>query len=527
LTDPGTATDRTLLPRHVDTEVACLDLAERPFSVCPLFSDGMVLQRDQENWVWGTAPRGAGVVVEVDGERFPTRSGEDGRWRVVIRSLPVGGPYTMTVCSGGRTIAIADILSGDIWLCAGQSNMEWPLAKIDSAEGEIAAAQYPSVRYYGVSHAASSVPVHDLPKGDRWHACSPANAQWFSAVGYFFARDLHLGLGIPIGLIDNSYGGTCAEAWTSIDAVRADPSLHPILARHDGATADESAYQQSVEVWRKDVAEWNSLPEAEQTQWPVMLKWWRRIRPPYGHPHCVDGPGSLFNANVHPLSRYGIKGVLWYQGESNVDRASEYRALLAGLIQDWRARWSQPELPFLVVQLANCGMPEECPVSSPLAELRDAQRNVIGGTSGAALVVTIDVGDATNCHPSNKAPVGHRLYLAALSVAYGRRLVSSGPIYERMEVEGEEIRLYFSSAGRGLVARGGGPLRHFGVSGPSGRFLRANARIEENAVVVYHPEVTNPVAVRYAWSGNPDGCNLYNEEGLPASPFRTDSALLS
>lgn len=512
--------NRTLLPRVVRLDEPVRPRRAPAFAVSPLFADGMVLQRERENIVWGSAPTGAAVTVQIDGQRHRTTADHAGAWRACIEPLPVGGPYSLTIGCAGQTHVAQNVLCGDVWVCAGQSNMEWPLHYALEADAVIAAANHPELRFFQVTQQACSTPLDAVSDRDRWHVCQPAAARWSSGVGYFFARALTRELGVPIGLIDNSYGGTCAEAWTRVEAITAQPQLKAVLDRHT-EQMDEAACRRRLDEWQRDAADWNRVPADEQVQWPVMLKWWRKIRPPYGHPRCVDAPGALFNGMVNPLIPFGIRGVIWYQGESNVARAGEYRTLLPTLIQDWRRRWGQGPFPFLVVQLANCGQPAAEPGESQVAELREAQLLTARNTPAAGLAVTIDVGDPTTPHPANKQPVGQRLALAALSIAHGRDVVCSGPTYERMVQAGNRARLLFSDSGVGLTARAGAPLRHFAVAGDDGPFVWAKARIERDTVVVSSPAVPRPVAVRYAWSDNPDGCNLTNAADLPASPFRT------
>lgn len=514
--------NRTLLPRVVRIDEAAGPQRTPSFSVSPLFRDGMVLQRERENTVWGSAPVGAAVTVQIDGQRHCTVAGRDGAWRVTIGAVPVGGPHSMTIRCGDQSHVVRNILCGDVWVCAGQSNMEWPLQYTLDSDAVISAANHRELRFFQVTQQACGTPLDALSDGDRWHVCRPDTARWSSGVGFFFARALTRELGVPIGLIDNSYGGTCAEAWTSVEAIRSRPELKAVLDRH-AEELTEPACRQRLDEWQRDVAAWNRVPAHEQVQWPVMLTWWRKIRPPRGHPRCVDSPGGLFNGMVRPLIPFGIRGVIWYQGESNVGRAAEYRTLLPTLIRDWRRCWGQDAFPFLVVQLANCGQPVREPGESQVAQLREAQLLTATNTCGVGLAVAIDVGDPTTPHPPNKQPVGQRLALAALRLAHGKEVVCTGPIYDRMVQEGSRIRLHFSEADGEPMSRGGEPLRHFAVAGEDMRFVWAKARVERDAVVVSTPGVPRPAAVRYAWSDNPDGCNLTNRAGLPASPFRTDS----
>jgi len=433
-----------------------------------LLGDEMVLQRERPIPIWGTADPGETVAVEFAGRRATTNADAKGAWRVTLEPLPAGGPYEMTV-RGKNTRTLRDILIGEVWVCSGQSNMQWPVEWSANAQEEIANAHYPRIRLFTVPPTIASEPLSDV--GGAWVACSPQTIPSFSAVAYFFGRALHRELGVPVGLINASWGGTTAEAWTSHPTLAANPDFAPILAR---VHADDDPNKPSV----------------------------------------------LFNGMIHPLLPFAIRGAIWYQGESNVGRAYQYRSLFPALIRDWRAAWGEGDFPFLFVQLANFGDPQTKPGDSDWAELREAQMRALS-LPNTAMASAIDLGDALDIHPKNKQDVGERLALCALATAFGREIEYSGPLYTGMSVEGNAIRLRFDHVAHGLIAKGSETLEGFAVAGADRRWVWANARIEGDTVVVSSPEVPHPVAVRYGWHHNPRG-NLYNSVGLPTSPFRTD-----
>jgi len=452
----------------------------------PLFSDNMVLQRGMRDPVWGWTTPGATVTVEMAGKRATAVADPTGKWMVRIGPFSAGGPFTMTI-EGPEHRTLQNVMVGDVWLCSGQSNMQMGIANVNNAAEEIAHADYPGIRLFTVPMEVAYSPRSTV--NGTWQVCTPQTIShdgWggFSAVAYFFGRYLHKTLNVPIGLIHSSWGGTIAEAWTSAEALQKLPDFAERL--------------QQVERIR--AAGESSLP-ANQRRNPNV---------------CT----VLYNAMIAPLVPFGMKGVIWYQGESNAGRAYQYRTLLPTLIEDWRNRWGEGAFPFLIVQLANFLPVKPEPGEDEWAELREAQLFTAQKVPNCGLAVTIDIGDAADIHPKNKQEVGRRLALAALGIAYKRRIEYSGPIYKSYSREGSSIRIRFTHVDGGLVAHGGA-LQGFAIAGPDRKFVWAQARIEGDTVVVWSPAVSDPVAVRYGWAINPV-VNLYNREGLPASPFRTD-----
>lgn len=343
--------------------------------------------------------------------------------------------------------------------------------------------------------------------------CSPETVPGFSAVGYFFGRELHKELNVPIGLIHTSWGGTPAESWTRRGALESVPDCMPILERFDEAMAKypeaKKKYDESMIAWKEDVKK----AKAEGKNPP------RRPGAPFG-PGNPHSPAGLYNAMIAPLIPYSIGGAIWYQGESNAGRAYQYRKLFPAMITNWRKDWGQGDFPFLFVQLANFMAVDPEPVDSAWAELREAQLMTLA-LPNAGMAVIIDIGEARDIHPKNKQDVGKRLALWALGKSYGKKQVYSGPIYKSKRTEGNKITLEFEHVGGGLAAGGGEPLKGFAVAGADRKFVWADAKIDGNTVIISSDEVSEPAAVRYGWANNPV-CNLYNKEGLPASPFRTD-----
>ena len=550
----------------------------------------------------------------------------------------------------GTTITVNNVLVGEIWVCAGQSNMQFGLATVADGAKEVSEAKYSGIRLLAVPDAPSESPLTEI-YNTHWVECSPDTVKNFSAVGYFFGRELHRKLGVPVGLIDATWGGTKAEPWTSLTALRKIPFLAPVLSRYEqqiaksqherklgihplpfGCSADlenvgfpfgwadipspagdwaemelpakwqERGLDFSGILWfrkefaappewvgrelklligaadKNDITYFNTVKvggrsmadsptayrdlreykvpgtlakpgrnvvavrvysdvfdggltgpaEAMRVSCPSLPNsagipldgiWKYAIESNFGH-RDSNSPTELFNGMISPLTRFAIRGAVWYQGESNEFVPFEYKELLPALIEDWRGHWGQGDFPFLIVQLPNFREPQAFDAKSAWAQLREAQLQALR-LPNTGMAVTIDLGEEADVHPKNKKPVGLRLALNALSKVYGQKMVTpSGPLYKACKVEGTQIRLLFDDLGGGLEARGG-ELKAFAIAGADQKFLPADARIEGDTVVVSSPEVSAPVAVRYGWADNPP-CNLYNRAGLPASPFRTD-----
>lgn len=621
-----------------------------------VFCDHAVLQRDMPIPVWGWAEPGETVTVSLTGNQAAAMAGADGAWRVTLPALPAGGPHEMTV-AGRETVVLRDLLIGEVWACSGQSNMQMTLHTVQNGEEEVAASDYPSIRLFTVPNIPSMEPKADIEA--EWKVCSSKTSGPFSAVGYFFGRKLHQELGVPVGLINTSWGGTVAEAWTSIGALRSKPELHSIVDLFDSIDPNDpgtAAYTQALQAWeaannRKDTentgfpkgwadpatstADWGrmELPaywrarglqmngvvwfrtevevpaswagkdltlsvgtidkgdttyfnnvrvggvtlEDREDAWsvrriypvpgalvragrnviavrvfshvwagglvgkpeelylacgeetiPLAGEWQYNVEANFGNfaapptpPLGAANPNTptvLFNGMIHPLIPYGIRGAIWYQGESNASRGMEYRTLFPTMITDWRQQWGQGDFPFYFVQLANYQAGADAGFDSPWAELREAQTMTLA-LPNTGMAVIIDIGDSTDIHPKNKQDVGLRLALNALAKTYGRDVAYSGPLFREARVEGNAIRLYFDHAEGGLVSKG--ELTGFVIAGADRKFTQAQAVIDGETVVVSSPEVPAPVAVRYGWAEDPK-CTLYNQAGLPMSPFRTD-----
>lgn len=480
-----------------------------------LFSDHMVVQRDREVPVWGWAEPKESVSVTLAGQTVSAVADADGRWTARVSALPAGGPHTLVV-KGSSTVTVSDVLVGEVWLCSGQSNMNMPIdwgifGAWGSPECEKALAEVdvPQVRMFLVENNPAGAPAADV--GGVWKLCQHREILKWSAVGYFFGRELHRELNVPIGLVKSAVGGTPIESWTDrATLIEVVPQLKAAAERWDRRVAefDQAKYEKELKAWdeaaAKAKAEGKPQPRGKPTD-PAT---------------STARPSCLYNGMIAPLVPYAMRGVIWYQGESNNRQAYQYRALFPAMIRSWRAQWKQGDFPFLFVQLANYMKREAEPTESAWAELREAQLMALS-LPNTAMAVIIDIGEADDIHPKNKLDVGRRLALGALRLAYGKDVVHSGPIYDGMKIEGGAVRLSFKHTGGGLVAAGGEVLRGFAIAGEDRKFVWAEARIEGAAVVVRSDKVAKPVAVRYAWGNNPE-CNLYNREGLPASPFRTD-----
>jgi sialate O-acetylesterase len=477
-----------------------------------IIGDNMVLQQDQKATIWGWADPGEEVMVAVNWHnmKWAVTANRSGKWVYKMNPPKAGGPYEMTL-TGKNTITVKNIMVGEVWICSGQSNMQMSVQSSNNAAEEIAAADYPNIRLFTVQRKVAQQPQKDCE--GSWTLCSPETVPGFTAVGYFFGRELYQKLGVPVGLIHTSWGGTPAEAWTRRGVLKSDTDFRPILDRYDEAI---KKYPQAKKEYEEKLVEWKQNVEkakAEGTNPP------RRPGAPFG-PGNPHSPSGLYNAMIAPLIPYGIRGAIWYQGESNAGRAYQYRKLFPAMIKNWRTDWEEGDFPFLFVQLANFMAVKPDPGESNWAELREAQLMTLS-LPNTGMATIIDIGDANNIHPKNKQDVGKRLALWALAKTYDKDLVYSGPLYKSMEVKGNQIVLHFDHIDSGLVTKGGESLKGFAIAGADRKFVWADAKIEGDTVVVSSDQVSEPVAVRYAWADNPV-CNLYNKEGLPASPFRTD-----
>jgi len=477
-----------------------------------VIADNMVLQQGTEAPLWGWASPGEDILIKASwrATEWVVRTGQDGTWACRVRPPEAGGPYQMTL-KGANTITLRNILVGEVWVCSGQSNMAMTVQSSANAQEEIAAATYPKIRLFSVARKVADTPQHDCT--GNWAECSPQTVPGFSATAYFFGRELHRKLNVPIGLIHTSWGGTPAEAWTSPAMLKSNSAFAPIVERYEEAVKN---YPQAMKDYERKVEKWKAAAaqaKADGKNPP------RRPRAPFGPGHS-HSPAGLYNAMIAPLIPYAIQGAIWYQGESNASRAYQYRTIFPAMIESWRENWKQGDFPFLFVQLANFMAVKPEPGESAWAELREAQTMTLEHPN-TGMAVIIDIGEATNIHPKNKQDVGKRLAFWALANTYDKDIVSSGPLYTSMEKKRRRIVLHFDHVGGGLVAKGD-KLEGFAIAGEDRQFVWANARIMGETVVVSSKKVPEPVAVRYAWADNPV-CNLYNEAGLPASPFRTDT----
>jgi sialate O-acetylesterase len=476
-----------------------------------LFTSHMVLQRDRPIHIWGWADPGEAVSAALNGASESTMAGRLGQWNLYLPAQPAGGPYQLTV-TGRKAVTLDDILIGDIWFASGQSNMEMPLsgfagsAVVNNARDEIARANHPRIRLLFVPHKASPFPLRDFDTNQPWTVCTPETAAKFSAVAYFFGREIADRENVPIGLIDSSWGGTPAEAWMSIEGLSADSSLMPVFAEYaEMSNAQADVPLVIAEEKREDAAALSAHAPAPQHPWhPDPASW---------------DPTWLYNGMVAPAVDFGIKGVIWYQGESNSrrDMASMYEKVFPALIEDWRAHWRQGNFPFLFVQISSFkpGSNETWPI------VRDAQRRTLA-LANTGMAVTIDVGDATNVHPSDKQTVGARLALAARAIAYGENVEYAGPLFRQTSNASGAIHVWFDHAD-GLMARGS-DLQGFEIAGEDHHFVPATAHIDGAGVAVSSPQVPRPAYVRYGWQGFP-AVNLYNAAGLPASPFTSEERI--
>ncbi len=614
------------------------------------FGDHMVLQHDQPVEIWGWAEPGDAVTVTLKQHSASATTADDGKWNLQLPPPGVGEPFTVKVAGKSETIELDDVVGGEVWICGGQSNMEWEVRNVKDAAAEIAAANYPLIRQLDVARSTSLSP-NEKTKHSNWQICSPETVGDITGVGYFFARRLHKKLEMPVGLVNSTWGGTIIEAWISGDSLKSHPDFKSAVEKMQTAATDPKRAKilaEKVDAWTKAYSEMQKLPAeawqevsiddagwatqtlpgyweqqgfrdvdgvawyrrtvsipdqwkgkklklslgviddadvtwvngtkvGENTRWdakrrydvpaevtssnelsiavkvtdgnlgggivgdanelsvgpageaPISLagQWKFRLEPaterlgprPKGVGSHQNRPMVLHNAMINPLRPFAVRGTIWYQGESNSKRGRQYRTLMPLLVKDWRKAWGN-EMSFYWVQLANFLPPQEHPYDSQWAELREAQTMALSLPKTGQAVI-IDIGEAGDIHPKNKQDVGKRLALIALAKDYGKDVEYSGPMYKSMSVEGDKIRIQFDFAD-GLCAKDGGELKRFEICGEDRKFSWADAVVDGHSVLVSNSNVKSPVAVRYAWADNPEGCNLTNATGLPASPFRTD-----
>lgn len=464
---------------------------EKPtLSLAGIFGDHMVIQQQTDAAIWGRGAPGEKVLVQLSGTRGVGKAvvDEQGDWKTTIRAPAAGGPYWINVISGDEKIELKDVLFGEVWICSGQSNMQWKMRGfgLEQFREDVEKAKYPNIRYAQVPPTIALEAQDSIQA--KWTGCNPKSVLDFSAVAYFFGSRLHQELDVPIGLISTNWGGSSVEAWIREETLReAFPEFDSALAKFPS------------------IKEEFGVLHTKSKKLPKGLN--QRV------------PSVLYNGMIHPLIPFSFKGVIWYQGESNVTKPLQYQTLFPTMIRDWRAEWAQGDFPFYYVQIAPFNYKTN-PMSA--AFLREAQSMALTEPN-TGMAVTMDVGNATNIHPKEKKPVGERLARLALAKDYGRDgLVYSGPVYVDHAVERARVRLKFEHVGGGLVSRDGEALSHFTIAGKDQEFHPAKASIDGDEIVVESAKVSQPVAVRFAW-GSADAPNLANKEGLPASSFRTDS----
>jgi sialate O-acetylesterase len=489
-------------------------VAQARVAVPDVISDGMVLQRDAKVPIWGTADPGESITVRFARQTKKTTAGTDGRWRVELSNLDVSDqPQSLTI-AGANTIEIKDVLVGEVWLVAGQSNMQLTLPETANGDAAVAAANDPLMRLFNVSR---KVAFHhaDAPLG-RWLAASPESVKDFSAAGYYFGVELRRELRVPIGIINSSYGGSQAEAWTPVEDLLANPDLKACVERekiwNDERPRVQAEYDQKMTEWRAvaDKAKQEGTRPPRAPAVPDALREYRIA-------------ASIYNGMIAPLIPLAIRGAIWYQGESNEERAQQYGILLPVMIRAWRERWGEGDFPFAIVQLPNYRDPKPEPVDEAWSFVREAQRRTAISTRNSGLIVTIDIGEAHDIHPKDKLDVGKRMARWALADAYRRKITASGPMFRSARPQGSKMVVTFSDAGKGLRLRDGDKLDEFAIAGADRQWHWANAKIAgKDRVEAWSDSVRQPVAVRYAFNNNPRHPNLTNETGLPASPFRSD-----
>jgi len=490
-----------------------LGLGTRP---CPadvrlprIFGNQMVLQRDLPVRVWGTADPDEKVTVSIGKNEASATADPHGKWKVELPAVPAGSPVEIKV-SGKNTLTLRDVLVGEVWVCSGQSNMQMSVIASNDGKKEVAEAKHPQIRLFTVPMRPATEPAADVD--GYWQECTPETVPHFSGVAYFFGRYLHEQLGVPVGLINTSWGGTRIEPWTPPVGFQAVPAVASIPADSE---KQEAGYQKASRKALDKYAKWLSAAQQAKEKGGEIAP-----PPPWpaGYMPGQQVPTRLYNGMVYPIVPFAIKGAIWYQGESNLADGMLYHEKMKALIAGWRSVWNEGDFPFYFVQLAPFHYGNADPAA--LARLWESQTATLS-VPNTGMAVTNDIGNTKDIHPKDKQDVGKRLALWALAKAYGKEIVYSGPLYKSMSVDGSTIRVKFDHIGGGLVSRDSKPLDWFTIAGADKKFVPAEAKIDGDAVVVSSAAVDKPVAVRFAWNQDADP-NLANMERLPASAFRTD-----
>ncbi len=489
-----------------------------------VIGDHMVVQQSKPVTIWGWAGKNEQVTVRLAGQEKQARASADGKWQAVFDPLKAGGPALEMTVRGekGPDIVVKDILVGEVWLCSGQSNMEWAMDWLPNPNPEIMRAAHPNLRLFLVPKRTADRPKDDVIA--KWALCSPASVRPFSAVAYYYGLELHLKLGVPVGVIESAWGGTLIEPWTPPAGFAAVPDIKPILDKQ------AASYEDYRKVLEKALPAWDLW--VHETQKALKAK---SIMPPQPEPDFPtnpyedpQAPTALYNGMIHALTPFAIRGAIWYQGESNRNDGLLYEKKMEALIKGWREVWKLGDFPFYYVQIApyDYGYDRDMAGSPVVDDLRlpllwEAQANVLHLPNTGMAVVT-DIADLRNIHPTNKIDVARRLALWARAKIYGEKdLVSSGPLYRSMTVEGDKAKIAFDSIGGGLITNDGQPPVWFEIAGDDHIFYRAEAEIAGDTIIVRSPRVASPKAVRFGWHQLAVP-NLANKEGLPALPFRTD-----
>jgi sialate O-acetylesterase len=473
-----------------------------------LISNNMVMQQNSKVALWGWGDPGEKVTITTSWNYKTTTVTTDanGKWITYVPTAKAGGPYDLTF-SATNKITISNVLLGEVWLASGQSNMEFFVGKTTSAsytgvinyEQEIKEANYPMIRQIDVPNKVAETEEKDFKA--VWKSCTPQTVDSFSAVAYYFARDIYKATGFPVGIINATWGGTPAESWTKKELLEKDTDFNAILDRYN---EDVKAYPEKATAYKMALDKYRADTSKQKGAAPLQ---------PMG-PTSNKSPYKLYNGMIAPLIPFTLKGIIWYQGENNADRAYQYRRLFPTLIKSWRSDFKNEKLPFYFVQIS--------PHRSQNAEIREAQLLTYRTVPNTSIVVTTDNGDSLDIHPRNKKLVGERLALWALHHEYGKKNITfSGPLYKSMKKQGSKIEISFDFTDGGLVVKNGEELTEFAIAGEDQKFVPAKAMIKGDKVIVWSDDIKTPAAVRFAWKNVPKP-NLFNKAGLPASPFRTD-----